>query len=188
MRTAILVTFLHLFFSSIFLCTLLQCILLIFTVLYCTVVLYCTGVFYCIQYKMPLRWAACKNKIQFNTVLAYFVLNCTVLYFSNTENGPLRAAPINPGQKTAYSRIGKCTQICVVLPQCGAIGPTSARLEVSRKLLGTVGAAAGRMPTLQNGPLRAAPINPGKKTAHGGVQSNLCCLALAIVVQLGTVP
>ena len=41
------------------------------------------------------------------------------------------------------------------------------------------------MPQLQNGPLRAAPINPGKKNACRKVHSNLCCLAPAIVVQLG---
>ena len=33
------------------------------------------------------------------------------------------------------------------------------------------------MPKLQNGPLRAAPINPGQKTAHGKVPSDLGHLA-----------
>ena len=66
-----------------------QCTPFTLTVLYCTVVtvLYCTGVFHCVQCKMPLRWAGSKNKIQFGAVLAYFALNCTVLYFSNTGSG-----------------------------------------------------------------------------------------------------
>ena len=83
------------------------------------------------------------------------------------ENGPLQAAPINPGQRTVYRKVP--SNCCHLAPlwcnlACKRFG------EVSWKLLGScrAGSPAGRMPKFENGPLRAAPINQGGKSTYRG--------------------
>ena len=79
------------------------------------------------------------------------------------QNGPLRAAPINPGKETACRKVhnrARKVPVCAVLPHCGAIGATSALRETSRKLPRSCPSGSQRRPPWVGGGPLCQPLPP----------------------------